>query len=115
MLEPPYLRKPDVLSGREDSNLRLLGPEPSALPGCATPRSTASSRATASTRGGAVLMTARARVVNAIRQSPVPVNDAYACVVILLFAGNYRTIASQAFPHPISRVKHDCNRTARNP
>ena len=25
-------------SGREDSNLRLLGPEPSALPGCATPR-----------------------------------------------------------------------------
>ena len=26
------------LSGREDLNLRLLGPEPSALPGCATPR-----------------------------------------------------------------------------
>ncbi len=25
-------------SGREDLNLRLLGPEPSALPGCATPR-----------------------------------------------------------------------------
>jgi hypothetical protein len=27
-----------VQSGREDSNLRLLGPEPSALPDCATPR-----------------------------------------------------------------------------
>ena len=26
-------------SGRQDSNLRLLGPKPSALPGCATPRS----------------------------------------------------------------------------
>src|SRR5207237_9322183 len=26
-------------SGREDSNLRPLGPKPSALPGCATPRS----------------------------------------------------------------------------
>src|SRR5947207_2425661 len=25
-------------SGREDSNLRPLGPKPSALPGCATPR-----------------------------------------------------------------------------
>src|SRR5687768_10252813 len=25
-------------SGRQDLNLRLLGPEPSALPGCATPR-----------------------------------------------------------------------------
>ncbi len=25
-------------SGRQDSNLRPLGPEPSALPGCATPR-----------------------------------------------------------------------------
>ena len=29
-------------SGREDSNLRPLGPKPSALPGCATPRGTAS-------------------------------------------------------------------------
>src|SRR5207237_1265267 len=25
-------------SGREDLNLRLFGPEPNALPGCATPR-----------------------------------------------------------------------------
>src|SRR6185503_6442425 len=28
----------DFWSGREDSNLRPLGPKPSALPGCATPR-----------------------------------------------------------------------------
>ena len=28
----------DSWSGREDLNLRPLGPEPSALPGCATPR-----------------------------------------------------------------------------
>ena len=28
----------DLWSGREDSNLRPLGPKPSALPGCATPR-----------------------------------------------------------------------------
>ena len=28
-----------TLSGREDLNLRLPGPEPGALPGCATPRS----------------------------------------------------------------------------
>src|SRR6266550_2633515 len=28
----------DELSGRRDSNSRLLGPKPSALPGCATPR-----------------------------------------------------------------------------
>src|SRR5947207_2551541 len=27
-----------IWSGREDSNLRPLGPKPSALPGCATPR-----------------------------------------------------------------------------
>ena len=29
---------PPRWSGRQDLNLRLLGPEPSALPGCATPR-----------------------------------------------------------------------------
>ena len=29
---------PRFPSGRQDLNLRLLGPEPSALPGCATPR-----------------------------------------------------------------------------
>src|SRR2546423_4398426 len=28
----------DLKSGREDSNLRPFGPEPNALPGCATPR-----------------------------------------------------------------------------
>src|SRR5262249_24348649 len=38
-----------VLSGREDLNLRLPGPEPGALPGCATPRTLTASRQ----RGGA--------------------------------------------------------------
>ena len=28
----------DLLSGRQDSNLRPPGPKPGALPGCATPR-----------------------------------------------------------------------------
>ncbi len=42
---PPKRKNPPLVavgffvsSGREDSNLRPLGPEPSALPGCATPR-----------------------------------------------------------------------------
>ena len=37
-------------SGREDLNLRLPGPEPGALPGCATPRSTVSARTPTSVR-----------------------------------------------------------------
>src|SRR5580704_1336651 len=41
--------------------------------------------------------------------------DAYAHAVILLLTRNDRTIASQAFRLPTSRVKHDCNRAARNP
>src|ERR1700722_1368971 len=37
--EPPErLYADSVLSGREDLNLRPFGPEPNALPGCATPR-----------------------------------------------------------------------------
>jgi hypothetical protein len=38
------LRMLQMQSGREDLNLRLLGPEPSALPGCATPRGSADAR-----------------------------------------------------------------------
>src|SRR5689334_132086 len=40
-IRPPVLAAVNYLSywsGREDSNLRPLGPKPSALPGCATPR-----------------------------------------------------------------------------
>ena len=37
--KPPERDHADLkLSGREDSNLRPFGPEPNALPGCATPR-----------------------------------------------------------------------------
>jgi integrase len=55
-------------SGREDLNLRLLGPEPSALPGCATPRSAAArSRYGERAWRSAPLMAVRASSVNAIR------------------------------------------------
>ena len=46
------------LSGREDLNLRLLGPEPSALPGCATPRMLPE------TGNSAPFMAAKCRFVN---------------------------------------------------
>ena len=45
-------------SGREDLNLRLLGPEPSALPGCATPRMLPE------TGNSAPFMAAKGRFVN---------------------------------------------------
>ncbi len=55
-------------SGREDLNLRLLGPEPSALPGCATPRSAAArSRYGERAWRSAPLMAGRTPPVNAIR------------------------------------------------
>ena len=50
-------------SGREDLNLRLLGPEPSALPGCATPRPTEASLG-ANPRQGEHLMAGGAPGVN---------------------------------------------------
>ena len=37
-MEPWLQPNSDKKSGREDLNLRLPGPEPGALPGCATPR-----------------------------------------------------------------------------
>jgi hypothetical protein len=37
-IKRPAVRASSVWSGREDSNLRPLRPERSALPGCATPR-----------------------------------------------------------------------------
>src|SRR5579862_6218757 len=40
----PYVNYRNKWSGREDLNLRPPGPEPGALPGCATPRPRARSR-----------------------------------------------------------------------
>ena len=91
-----------LVGARADLNLRLLGPEPSALPDCATPRSTECSRATASTRGGAVLMTVRARIVNAIRQHP---GSALTRLLMLCNRTSYsfgiaRTIGVSSLPCP---------------
>jgi hypothetical protein len=57
-------------SGREDLNLRPLGPEPSALPGCATPRAAASRSRKASAHGGPALMAGRSPYVNGLFTRP---------------------------------------------
>jgi hypothetical protein len=117
---------PREQSGREDSNLRLLGPEPSALPGCATPRFRRERSRYGEHSRRAPLMAAGGSIVNAILPAspprvarlPFTTRRHRALSVgaaIVLHSRNCRTIASHAFPTAEARVKHSCNRSVRNP
>src|ERR1700733_14934305 len=61
-------RRPDFLSGRQDLNLRPPGPQPGALPDCATPRG----RSMITRRGARIRHAERRRAGGAPGKATVP-------------------------------------------
>ena len=106
---------PVDLSGREDLNLRPLGPEPSALPVCATPRATASRSRMASARGGLALMAGRSRLVNGLLEYHGSIGEIRWYGNIPIITKLQSLIDHRTFPRVNRRVKRHCNARSRDP